>query len=57
MRQRRCPKCRHWYELRGYFGGSDCPACGAQGPRFNKWLRTANLNSALYRQAEDALRH
>jgi hypothetical protein len=32
----------------------DCPECGTAPYAFNKYLRTAQLNNGLYKQAERA---
>jgi hypothetical protein len=49
-RQVRCNGCRSWFasEL------AACPGCGRERPAYNRWLRTAKLNSHLYAQAEAA---
>lgn len=50
-RQRRCPNGCGWYEIVGSY--NPCPTCG-NGARFNKWLRTAELNNHLYESAARA---
>jgi hypothetical protein len=47
-RQFRCNGCREWHPA----DTSECPSCGTPRPGFNKWLRTANLNSHLFGAAE-----
>lgn len=48
--ERRCPSCRGWYDK----SEGDCPDCGEEQAKFNKWLRTAQINKVLYQQAERA---
>jgi len=48
--ERRCPGCREWY-LKDQ---GKCPFCGEPPARFNKWLRSAQLNGQLLGQAAAA---
>lgn len=45
--------CRTFFEKKL----GECPECGTECYRPNKWLRTAGLNGALYRQADDSVTH
>lgn len=50
--ERRCPGCGEWYPK----AEGACPMCGHPPARFNKWLRTAQLNAGLYTMAERSVR-
>lgn len=50
MTYRRCQGCGHWHLK----DGNECPECGTEPSRHNKWLRTASLNNHLFQQAETA---
>lgn len=43
-------ECREWYDK----SLGACPRCGTKPHRYNRWLRTAGLNSHLFQQAENA---
>lgn len=49
MTERRC-KCGHFYDK----SLGACPKCGTEPPKFNKSLRTSQLNNHLYQMAERA---
>lgn len=44
--ERRCNGCREWYPAKF----ERCVFCGLLAPAYNKWLRTALLNSNLNSQ-------
>jgi hypothetical protein len=50
-REVRCNGCRSWFAA----DEAVCPSCGHERPGYNRWLRTAKLNSHLYAQAEAAV--
>ena len=51
MTERRCRN-GHFYDKKL----GDCPSCGDAPSGFNKWLRTAQLNSHLYGEIARAKR-
>jgi len=50
MRQVRCNGCRVWFDAKNHV----CPECDTARPGYNKFLRTAQLNSNLREMAISA---
>jgi rubredoxin len=51
MTTRRCHGCAHFYDA----ALRECPECKTPRHQVNKWLRHAQMNSALLSQAQHAI--